>query len=140
MNDPGVEPAAYWTGLAHQALTAFTRAREAELGLTHPQFCLLCALSEQDGRTIYELRRALERQLLTGEDLAAEAEALLELRHIRVDRHGRLWITQAGREACEEQSQHLPEITARIHDGIPDAEFAAALTVLRRMVHNVSGG
>jgi hypothetical protein len=138
MNDPVVEPAAYWTGVAHRALTAFTRAREAELGLTHPQFCLLSELSSQDGRTVYELCRVLAPQLLTGDDLPAEAEGLLERRQIRVDRHGRLWITEAGRSACSAQAVHLPAITARIHEGIPDAEYEAALNVLRRIVHNVS--
>ena len=138
MNDPVVEPVAYWTGVAHRALTAFTRAREAELGLTHPQFCLLCALSSQDGRTVFELSRGLRSQLLTSDDLAAEAEGLLERKQVRVDRHGRMWITEAGRSAYENQAGHLPEIAARIHDGIPDAEYEAAVEVLRRIVHNIS--
>lgn len=35
------QPAAYWTGVAYEALIAFTRARQAELGFTQPGFWLL---------------------------------------------------------------------------------------------------
>ncbi|MEU8243407.1 MarR family transcriptional regulator [Actinoplanes missouriensis] len=138
MTDPVAEPAAYWTGVAHRALIAFTRAREAELGLTHPQFCLLRALTERDARTLPDLTRDLRAHLLTTDDLAAEAEALLDRRLITVDGHGRLRITPAGHTARDEQSRHLPEITARIHAGIPDADYDAALTVLRQIITNVS--
>ncbi|RAK31351.1 DNA-binding MarR family transcriptional regulator [Actinoplanes lutulentus] len=138
MNDPVVEPAAYWAGKAHAALTAFTRARQAELGLTHTQFCLLCALTDDDGQTISELGRAFGEQRPGSDDLAAEAELLLDQKRIKVDRHGRLWITTAGREACDHLRQHLPEITARIHHGIPDADYQQALSVLQQMIRNVS--
>ncbi|WP_433833355.1 MarR family transcriptional regulator [Actinoplanes sp. CA-015351] len=134
MNDPVVDPAAYWAGVAHDALIAFSQARQAELGLTQPQFCLLCALTENDGRTIFELKRDLGS---TG-DLAAEAELLLDHKHITVDRHGRLRITTAGREACDTLRRHLPEVTARIHHGIPDAAYQQALSVLQQMIRNVS--
>ncbi|MGW5699304.1 MarR family transcriptional regulator, partial [Streptomyces asiaticus] len=36
--DLAAQPAAYWTGLAYEALIAFTRAQIAELGLTQPQY------------------------------------------------------------------------------------------------------
>ncbi|MEU4560658.1 MarR family transcriptional regulator [Actinoplanes sp. NPDC023936] len=172
MTDPVLDPAAYWTGVAHRALIAFIRAREAELGLTHPQFWLLSALAEQNNRTLSELRRDLRAPVpaggdrpadelraplppagdrppvdpraplptddLAADDLAAEAESLLDQRLVTVDRHGRLRITAAGRTARDEQSRHLPEITAHIHAGIPDADYDAALSVLRRLVVNVS--
>ncbi|BAL89425.1 hypothetical protein AMIS_42050 [Actinoplanes missouriensis 431] len=138
MTDPVAEPAAYWTGAAHRALIAFTRAREAELGLTHAQFCLLRALTERDDRTLQDLNRDLRAHLLTTDDLAAEAESLLDRHLVTVDRHGRLRITAAGHTARDEQSRHLPEIAARIHAGIPDADYNAALSVLRQIVTNVS--
>ncbi|BBH69668.1 hypothetical protein ACTI_63530 [Actinoplanes sp. OR16] len=138
MNDPVLEPAAYWTGEAHRALIAFTRSREAALGLTHPQLCLLGALLEQDGRTIGELGRALRPHIATTDDLPAEAEALLDDGYIRVDASGRLWATAAGREACAGVRRHLPEITERIHRGIADADYDAALAVLQQMIRNVT--
>lgn len=138
MEEPAVEAAVYWTGAAHQALLAFIREREAAFGLTHPQYCLLCALSDQDGQTVYALRRSLRGQLLGTDDVAAEAEALLERRHVRVDHEGRLWITRSGRVAREKLRARLPEITARIHEGIPDTDYEAALAVLRQIISNVS--
>ena len=59
------QPAAYWTGVAYEALISFTRARQAELGFTQPQFWLLRNLSEHDispdghGMTIPELQQAM---------------------------------------------------------------------------------
>lgn len=58
-------PAAYWTGLVYEALIAFTRDRQAELGFTQPQYRVLRNLSPNglsaDGRgmTVAELRRAM---------------------------------------------------------------------------------
>ncbi|GAA0835082.1 hypothetical protein ACFQVD_36005 [Streptosporangium amethystogenes subsp. fukuiense] len=34
------QPAAYWTGVAYEALIAFTRAEQAKHGYTQPQFWL----------------------------------------------------------------------------------------------------
>ncbi|SCE36410.1 hypothetical protein GA0115253_1046111 [Streptomyces sp. Termitarium-T10T-6] len=39
------QPAAYWTGVAYEALIAYTRERQAEKGYTQPQFWLLRNLS-----------------------------------------------------------------------------------------------
>ncbi|WP_229075637.1 MarR family transcriptional regulator [Actinoplanes sp. DH11] len=133
------EPAAYWTGVAYQKLIAFTRARQAELGFTQPQLWLLRALIEGgDGRTVDELREAMRDYLRPEDDLVAEAETLLDGRLVAVDRLGRLRVTAAGREACERWRAYAPRIRARIHEGIDDAEYVAALAVLQRMIRNVS--
>ncbi len=42
------QPAAYWTGVAHKALIAYTRAQQAAKGYTQPQFWLLRNLSAND--------------------------------------------------------------------------------------------
>lgn len=62
-------PAAYWTGVAYEALIAFTRARQAEKGYTQPQFWLLRNLSKNDispdgtGMTVPELQAAMASYL-----------------------------------------------------------------------------
>ncbi|MET8306751.1 hypothetical protein [Micromonospora sp. NPDC005173] len=77
------QPAAYWTGVAYEALIAFTRARQAEFGFTQPQFWLLRNLSKNDispdghGMTITELKLAMSSYLRPEDDLEAEAEVLL---------------------------------------------------------------
>ncbi|MEU4427771.1 MarR family winged helix-turn-helix transcriptional regulator [Actinoplanes sp. NPDC024001] len=138
------QPAAYWTGVAYQALIAFTRARQAEHGYTQPQFWLLRNLSSADlspdggGRTVDELRHAMAGYLRAEDDLAAEAEVLVERGWLRLDEDdGRLWITEAGEAARLDLKGFAPEIRSRIHAGIDDADYVAALKVLLKMIDNV---
>jgi len=139
------QPAAYWTGVAYEALIAFTRARQAELGITQPQFWLLRNLSGNDlsadgqGRTVPELERAMSTYLRSEDDLAAEAEILLERGWLTRDGRGRLWITGAGDEARADVKKHAPAIRDRIHHGIDDADYVTTLRVLQRMIDNTGG-
>ncbi|MFD7455898.1 MULTISPECIES: MarR family winged helix-turn-helix transcriptional regulator [unclassified Streptomyces] len=138
------QPAAYWTGLAYESLIAFTRARQAELGYTQPQFWLLRNLSREDlspdgrGMTVPELRQAMASYLRPEDDLAAEAEVLLERGWLSRDADGRWWLTKAGEAARVDLKQHAPAIRARIHEGVDDADYVTALKVLQRMIHNTS--
>ncbi|MGW0189171.1 MarR family transcriptional regulator [Streptomyces sp. NPDC003362] len=138
------QPAAYWTGLAYESLIAFTRARQAELGYTQPQFWLLRNLSRDDlspdgrGMTVPELRQAMASYLRPEDDLAAEAEVLLERGWLSRDADGRWWLTEAGEAARVDLKQHAPAIRARIHEGVDDADYVTALKVLQRMIHNTS--
>ncbi|WP_329095777.1 MarR family winged helix-turn-helix transcriptional regulator [Actinomadura citrea] len=138
------QPAAYWTGVAYEALIAFTRARQAELGFTQPQFWLLRNLSKHDlspdghGMTVPELRQAMTSYLRPEDDLEAEAKFLLEHGRLTRDGEGRLWITEAGEEARTALKRHAPEIRARIHQGIDDADYVTTLKVLQRMIQNTT--
>lgn len=96
------QPAAYWTGVAYEALIAFTRARQAEKGYTQPQFWLLRNLSANDispdgeGMTLPELREAMASYIRPEDDLAAEAAVLLERGWLTRDAESRLWLTEEG--------------------------------------------
>ncbi|CAL9655660.1 MarR family transcriptional regulator [Streptomyces sp. enrichment culture] len=139
------EPAAYWTGVAHEALIAFIRARQAELGFTQPAYWLLRNLSEHDlspdghGMTLAELRQAMSAYLRPEDDLAAEAETLLERGRLTRDGDGRLWITPAGDEARATLKRHAPAIRDRIHQGVSDADYVTTVKVLQRMIRNTGG-
>ncbi len=139
------QPAAYWTGVAYEALIAFTRARHAELGFTQPQFWLLRNLSKEDllpeggGMTIADLRHAMRSYLRAEDDLSIEAEVLLKRGWLTRDDAGRLWITEAGEEARVRLKEHTPAIRARIHEGIDDVDYVTTLKVLRQMIHNTGG-
>ncbi|MFE7776288.1 MarR family transcriptional regulator [Streptomyces sp. NPDC057445] len=135
-------PAAYWTGVAHEALIAFVRAQLAELGLTQPQYWLLRNLSEDDlspdgrGMSVPELQQAMSTYLRREDDLNSEAEILLKRGWLTADGEGRLWITEAGDEARAAIKQHVPAIRDRIHHGIDDADHLTALMVLQQMIRN----
>ncbi|MGX1135399.1 hypothetical protein RKD49_007589 [Streptomyces glaucescens] len=138
------QPAAYWTGLAYESLIAFTRARQAELGCTQPQFWLLRNLSRNDlspdgqGMTVPELRQAMASYLRPEDDLASEAEVLLERGWLIRDADGRWWLSEAGEAARVDLRKHAPAIRARIHEGVDDADYVTAVKVLQRMIHNTS--
>ncbi|GLY00504.1 MarR family winged helix-turn-helix transcriptional regulator [Actinoplanes sp. NBRC 101535] len=144
--DDPAQPAAYWTGVAYEALIAFTRSRMAACGFTQPQFWLLRHLSRHDlsaggaGMTVPELRRAMTGYLRPEDDLAAEAEVLVDRGWLRLDGgDGRLWITEAGEEARIAMTERTPEIRSAIHHGIDDADYVTTLRVLHRMIGNVNG-
>ncbi|MEU4158571.1 MarR family transcriptional regulator [Actinoplanes sp. NPDC026670] len=137
------QPAAYWTGVAYEALIAFTRARQAEAGFRQPQFWLLRNLSPNDlapdraGRTLPQLEAAMSSYLRAEDDLATEATELVRRGWLIRD-GDRLSITEAGEAARLEMKKAGPAIRARIHEGIPDADYVTALKVLHRMIANVA--
>ncbi|GAA4935278.1 hypothetical protein [Actinoplanes utahensis] len=137
------QPAAYWTGMAYEALIAFTRARQAEAGFTQPQFWILRNLSAGDlwpdgsARTIPELRQAMSTYLRAEDDLDAEASGLAAQGLIAREGPDRWRITEAGDAARLKISKLALGIRARIHDGVDDADYVTALKVLRRMIANV---
>ncbi|MGW3496011.1 MarR family transcriptional regulator [Streptomyces sp. NPDC001020] len=139
------QPAAYWTGVAYEALISFTRAQQAELGFTQPQYWLLRNLSKDDispdghGMTIPELQAAMGSYIRPEDDLKAEVEVLLARGWLTLDAEGRLWITAAGEEARAGLKQHAPAIRARIHQGIDDADYGTTVKVLQQMIRNTGG-
>ncbi|MGI5182644.1 MarR family transcriptional regulator [Dactylosporangium sp. CA-152071] len=138
------QPAAYWTGVAYESLIAFTRARQAELGFTQPQFWLLRNLSANDlspdgqGMTLPELTTAMRTYLRREDDLTAESEVLLSRGWLTRDPAGRLWITPAGDEARTTFAQHAPAVRAHIHNGIPDTDYVTTVKVLQQMIRNTT--
>lgn len=139
------QPAAYWTWVAYESLIAFTRARQAELGFTQPQFWLLRHLSTDDlhpdggGLTVPELRHAMRSYLRPEDDLDAEADVLVQRGWLTRDEDATLWITEAGEAARVRLKSHAPAIRARIHQGIDDADYVTTLKVLRQLIRNTGG-
>ncbi|MFF2223012.1 MarR family transcriptional regulator [Streptomyces globisporus] len=136
------QPAAYWTGVASEALIAYTRERQAEKGYTQPQFWLLRNLSAADispdgaGMTLPELQRAMASYIRPEDDLAVEAEALIQKGWLRRDADGRLWITEEGEQARLDLKRNAPAIRVALHAGIPDADYVTTVKVLRQLVRN----
>jgi hypothetical protein len=139
------QPAAYWTGVAYEALIAYTRAQQAERGYTQPQFWLLRNLSENDispdgeGMTLPELQEAMNSYIRPEDDLAAEAEVLLERGWLARDTEDRLWLTEAGERARVDLARNAPAIRAVLHAGIDDADYVTTVKVLQQLIHNAGG-
>ncbi|MFE1027059.1 MarR family transcriptional regulator [Streptomyces sp. NPDC058818] len=139
------QPAAYWTGVAYEALIAYTRAQLAEKGCTQPQFWLLRNLSANDispdgeGMALSELREAMTSYIRPEDDLAAEAEALLGRGWLTRDTEHRLWLTEEGERARVDLARNAPAIRADLHEGIDDADYVTTLKVLRRLIRNAGG-
>ncbi|NEB14503.1 MarR family transcriptional regulator [Streptomyces coelicoflavus] len=139
------QPAAYWTGVAYEALIAYIRARQAEKGYTQPQFWLLRNLSKNDispdgeGMTLRELRQAMASYIRPEDDLAAEAEVLLERGWLTRDAEKRLWLTTEGEQARVDIAGLAPSIVSVLHEGIDDADYVTTLKVLQRLIRNAGG-
>ncbi|RST01805.1 MULTISPECIES: MarR family transcriptional regulator [Streptomyces] len=138
-------PAAYVTGVAYEALIAYTRARQAEKGYTQPQFWLLRNLSVNDispdgqGMTLPGLQKAMAAYIRAEDDLAAEAAVLVERGWLRRDDEDRLWLTEDGERARVEFSRNGPAIRAALHEGIDEADYATTVRVLRQLIRNAGG-
>lgn len=139
------QPAAYWTGLAYEALIAYTREQQVAKGYTQPQYWLLRNLSENDlspdgeGMTVSELREAMASYIRPEDDLAVEAEVLVERGWLTRDAENRLWLTEEGERARLDLKRNAPAIRAALHEGIADADYVTTLKVLRRMIRNAGG-
>ncbi|WP_330323713.1 MarR family transcriptional regulator [Streptomyces pseudovenezuelae] len=139
------EPAAHWTGVAYEALIAYTRAQQAEKGYTQPQFWLLRNLSVNDispdgeGMTLPELRQAMTSYVRPEDDLAAEAEVLLARGWLTRDAEDRLWLAAEGEQARVDLARNAPAIRAALHEGINDADYATTVKVLQRLIRNAGG-
>ncbi|MBO0654706.1 MarR family transcriptional regulator [Streptomyces triculaminicus] len=139
------QPAAYWTGVAYEALIAYTRAQQAEKGYTQPQFWLLRNLSVNDispdgeGMSLPELREAMASYIRPEDDLAVEAEVLLERGWLTRDAEDRLWLTAQGEQARVDLARNAPAIRAALHEGIDDKDYVTTVKVLQRLIRNAGG-
>lgn len=139
------QPAAYLTGLAYEALIAYTRARMEEKGYTQPQLWLLRNLSSNDlsrdgqGKTIPELRTAMAAYIRPEDDLVTEADTLVKRRWLSKDTGDRYWLTSAGEQARVDMADHPPAIRAGIHEGIDDSDYVTTVKVLQRLIRNAGG-
>ncbi|MFB8381660.1 MarR family winged helix-turn-helix transcriptional regulator [Streptomyces rubiginosohelvolus] len=136
------QPIGYWSWAAHEATVTHIRSALAEHGLTQPPWWVLNQLDEADeeGRDRAELVTMLSGYLDTGADGMEEAIADVLARGLATEDSGsRLRLTPEGRALREKALARVARASAEIHEGIPEAEFVAALKVLQRMIHNVGG-
>lgn len=134
----------YWTGIANRTVVRTTVDTLARLGLTQPGWWTLGQLAGAGGGlTPDELAVALHSRLeATGRDEGALWEALDGLfAHGWTEQagDGRLVITEAGLEVTGRARQAVARLRTRMHEGVDDADYAAAVQVLRRIIGNLGG-
>jgi DNA-binding MarR family transcriptional regulator len=120
--------------LAARTVVSLYRPILEPLGLTHPQYLVMLALWERDGRSISDLGGALQLEPATLTPLLKRLQAAGLVRRARSEvdeRVVRVTLTDAGR-ALREQAEQVPgRIAART--GMSVAE----LTQLRDTLHVV---
>ena len=138
-------PAGYVTGVAYEAIISFIRTQQAERGYTQPQFWLLRNLSPNDlspdgqGMSLPALQEVMRTYLRAEDDLASEAQVLLEKGWLERDDNDRLWITATGEAALVTLKQYAPTIGALLHEGIDEADYATTVRVLTQLIENAGG-
>lgn len=89
--------------------------------------------------TLPELQRAMASYIRPEDDLAVEAETLIQKGWLRRDADDRLWITEEGEQARLDLKRNAPAVRAALHAGIPDADYVTTVKVLRQLVRNAGG-
>ncbi|MFF7649254.1 MarR family winged helix-turn-helix transcriptional regulator [Streptomyces sp. NPDC007983] len=134
------QPIGYWSWAASKAVVTYIREGLSEFGLSQPQWWVLNQVRDggEDGRTRAEVRAVLQGYLDVGAALESEIDALLE-RGLLTTTAEALHLTPEGRVLQARAAEHQVTMRERIHDGIPDEDYVAALKVLQRMIHNTNG-
>lgn len=119
---------------------ASLREEMADLGLTTPKMRALAVLSVVEGPLIRELAvyTVVEQSTLSRALEQLNADGLVRREADSADsRAVRVFITDAGRTAFETLWPHMAEAQARMFRGIPEAERAAFVATLQKMLANI---
>ncbi|WP_407547411.1 MarR family winged helix-turn-helix transcriptional regulator [Streptomyces sp. Pv4-95] len=134
------QPIGYWANAAGQAVVHNIRTALGALGLTQPAWWVLHHLSQRPkgwGRA--ELTEFLSYYPGPGDDLPGDIDSLVARGLLSQDEDGHLLRTESGAELYARAAARQLELRRQVHEGIPGEEYARALKVLQRMIHNVKG-
>ncbi|WP_263105635.1 hypothetical protein [Kitasatospora sp. DSM 101779] len=136
------QPVGYWTGAVRTAVVRYINARLGELGLTQPHWWAIYQLGESRRRLTRDELLTLVSQQRPYVDVSALEPAIDDLlgsQRFGLDGAGRLGLTEAGTDLRDQVLVLLPEVRARIHDGISEEDYVLVVKVLRRMLSNIGG-
>ncbi|WP_236242854.1 MarR family winged helix-turn-helix transcriptional regulator [Streptomyces sp. CC228A] len=132
------QPIGYWAGMTGRVVVGLLRDEMARLDVTQPMWWALnriLAAGEQ-GTT----REAVAAQLSEVADdpytVPRVIDQLLHRGWATAGADGSLRLTDAGREGHAGVKRMVTDLRARVHEGVSDEEYVAALKVLRRMMAN----
>ncbi|MFI2782023.1 MarR family winged helix-turn-helix transcriptional regulator [Streptomyces sp. ALB3] len=133
------QPIGYWSGLAHTAVTRRLRDAMARIDVTQPQYWVLNRVhGGAAGPTREEVVAQLGPLADGPRDISRVVDQLLHRGWLGQDGQ-RLRLTDDGEAARVRLRELVTGLRAEVHRGISDAEYVAALKVLRTMVANVEG-
>lgn len=89
--------------------------------------------------TVPELRKAMTSYIRPEDDLAAEAEVLVERGWLTRDAEDRLWLTRGGGRGPRRPRTQRPAIRAALHEGIEDTDYITTVKVLQQLIGNAGG-
>lgn len=134
------QPIGYWTGAAYRAVVGRIRAELAVEQLTQPHWWILNHVAGAPG--------TWERNGLTGRlqrfddqetDFAAVFDDLAERGWVLRAADGSLTLSEAGEQGRLRARARTMRAHEEMHQGITPREYAATLTVLRRVIDNLGG-
>ncbi|WP_308188409.1 MarR family winged helix-turn-helix transcriptional regulator [Nocardia australiensis] len=123
---------------ASRAMTATYRPKLEQLGLTYPQYLVMLALWERDGRSVGDLSAALALDSGTLSPLLKRLEAagLIERRRAAADeRRVDIQLTEHGR-GLRSRARCIPPEMAEA-SGLSDDEFTELRKALRRLTDSL---
>lgn len=138
------QPVGYWTGADHEAVIRYINDEHGKLGVTQRHSMTLNALARSSGgltraEVTDELRPYMTSQIGDVSTYPAVLDDLLERRWIAADVDGRLSLTDDGRAGRARIAELVDDIRVRLHEGVCDEKYVAALKVLRRITANAGG-
>ncbi|GAA2483354.1 MarR family winged helix-turn-helix transcriptional regulator [Streptomyces gobitricini] len=136
--DLASQPIGYWSGVVHKAVIKHIRDAMARVDVTQPMWWALNRVDVGDHVTREVIAAGLADVADTPYDASRAVDHLLHRGWVRAGEDERLHLTDEGRAAKARIREMLAGVRARIHDGITDNEYVAALKVLRRMTDNVT--
>lgn len=133
------QPIGYRSGLAHTAVTRHLRDAVARIDVTQPQYRVL---NRVRGGPAAPTREEVADQLTPLADGPQDISRVVDqlLHRGRLSEEGRrLGLTAEGKAARARLRELVTGLRAEVHRGTSDAEYVAALKVLRTMVANIEG-
>ncbi|MDQ8705929.1 MarR family winged helix-turn-helix transcriptional regulator [Streptomyces sp. LHD-70] len=132
------QPIGYWSWAANKAVIDYIRAGLTEVGLTQPQWWVISQVRE-GARPREDVFTMLRGYLDVGDALRSDIDELIERGILATADEESISLTDTGHDLLERATARQRKSLARIHEGVPDADFLTTLKVLQRMIHNTGG-
>ncbi|MEU3630189.1 MarR family transcriptional regulator [Streptomyces fradiae] len=140
--DLAAQPIGYWSHVVHKAVIRRLRDAMADLDLTQPLWWTLnrLAAAGPGGASREELAAGLVALADDPDEIPRIPARLAYRGWTTEDEEGVLRLTGEGAAAHARMRALVTDVRARLHEGVTDEEYAAALRVLRRIARNAEAG